>query len=365
MCFIDTLQEIDCSISVTGYVRQGDPLEVIFPGIIPIDERPIETDKAGERKLVWLLISLIKNLPYSAAKYFNHQYLKWVQLQVSKIEPDVVIIDHAQLGWLKTALDPKQPLVLLAHNVERKIYEGNQQQARNCLARLVFRREAELMERLETSTALRADQVWTLTEADAKYFAALPGVKQVVTFPITPTLTLPEHPLSKQFDIGLIGSWSWQANADALTWFLESIYPLLPDTVSIHVAGADAAPYLKDYPQIHYRGFVPDAQAFMAQARVVAIPTVHGSGIQIKTLDAIASGSKIVATPVALRGIDPAPPSVRLAETATSFAATLLESINDSEPVDLEQIRYWYYTRQHQFREILQQSLNSLTGADR
>jgi hypothetical protein len=49
----------------------------------------------------------------------------------------------------------------------------------------------------------------------------------------------------------------------------------------------------------------------MAQAKVVAIPTLSGGGIQIKTLDAIASGSAIVATPVALRGISDPPATVQ------------------------------------------------------
>jgi hypothetical protein len=165
---------------------------------------------------------------------------------------------------------------------------------------------------------------------DAKYFSSLENVGKVRVFGIPPGLDKlqPIASVSKQCDIGILGSWSWRANEEGLQWFLQSVYPHLPSSLLIHIAGKGGDWLVEKYPNIHYRGYVPDAQEFMAQARVMAIPILSGSGIQIKTLDAIASGSSIVATPIALRGISDPPSTVKIAENSEDFANLLVSAVN-------------------------------------
>jgi hypothetical protein len=88
----------------------------------------------------------------------------------------------------------------------------------------------------------------------------------------------------------------------------------------------------------------------MAQAKVVAIPTLSGGGIQIKTLDAIASGSTIVATPVAMRGISEYPKTVQVAEHSEEFANLLLGAIaSPSQQQAFDESLEWYRTRCDRF----------------
>ena len=104
----------------------------------------------------------------------------------------------------------------------------------------------------------------------------------------------------------------------------------MPTNLSIHVAGKGADWLDGKYPNIIYCGVVPDAQEFMAFSRVVAIPTLSGGGIQIKTLDAITSGSFIVATTVGLRGISHPPSTVKIADNPEEFAASLVSAVASS-----------------------------------
>jgi hypothetical protein len=164
----------------------------------------------------------------------------------------------------------------------------------------------------------------------------------------------PEAPLPKSCDVALIGNWSWRANRDALEWFLQKVYPRLPQQISIQVAGKDAQWVTSYGPNLVHCGFVPSAQAFLAQARVIAIPTQSGGGIQIKTLDAIASGSRIVATPIALRGIDDVPTTVTVADGAEAFAQSIAAAVHaEQDEVQSTEASRWSVQRRRNFEATM------------
>ena len=179
------------------------------------------------------------------------------------------------------------------------------------------------MRRLETRLARLVDEVWAPVHDGALWFAELPGGApvRVFTFPVG-TGGAP-RPMQTS-DVALLGSWTWQPNAEALRWFVEQVCPLLPAGMRIEVAGRGAGGLDGRHPGIVYRGVVPDAREFMAAARVVAVPSQGGGGMEVKMLDAIASGSPVVTTPSGLRGIDDAPSTVTVAARPEDFAAAIL-----------------------------------------
>lgn len=349
-CFIEGLKQNGYQVSVVGYMRKDDVFDV-NPKEILVDQRYIETKKAKYYTLFWFIISFLKKLPYSSAKYYSKSYIRRVKELISSDKYDVVIIDHPQIGWLKRFLNNPEEIIMIAHNIEQEIYLNSFRNASNFISKLIYRREANLIKEMEDKLATTVKQVWVLTQHDAKYFSQLEGVGAVKVFDLPPGLEkFPEKPIKKDFDIAIIGSWAWKANEEGLRWFLQSVYPHLPVHLSIHVAGRGAEWITEKYPNIHYRGFVLNAQEFLAQAKVVAIPILNGGGIQIKTLDAIASGSQIVATPVALRGISHPPKTVHFAEQSKDFANLLVSAI--SSPLiqqAFDEARTWYEDRQNKF----------------
>jgi glycosyltransferase involved in cell wall biosynthesis len=124
-------------------------------------------------------------------------------------------------------------------------------------------------------------------------------------------------------DVALIGTWNWGPNARGLEWFSAEVVPRLPSTMTVEVAGVGAEWLDGRHPNVAIRGAVHDAEAFLSRARVVAVPSLAGGGIQIKTLDAVACGMPVVATQIATRGIDDWPESVAIAAEASDFANQL------------------------------------------
>jgi glycosyltransferase involved in cell wall biosynthesis len=68
-------------------------------------------------------------------------------------------------------------------------------------------------------------------------------------------------------------------------------------------------------------GRVPDVTPYLDAATVVAAPLRQGGGMRVKVLEALAAGKAVVATPLAVEGLDLAPGREALvAHDAAAFA---------------------------------------------
>ncbi|ESA38880.1 glycosyl transferase [Leptolyngbya sp. Heron Island J] len=360
--FIDGLRQNGCQVSVVGYMRKDDYFDP-SPHELLVEKRYIETRKAPLYAVFWIVLSFLLRLPYSAAKYYSNTYIKLVKFLLKEQQYDVIFIDHSQLAWLSKLVNNRTKVIFIAHNIEREIYLSHLKKSNNFLGKWLYAREAKLVGRMESELSKEVTEVWTLTEHDANYFSQLEGNTNLVK-----ALALPPNSdrtvdkvIEKKFDIGLIGSWTWKFNEEGLRWFFKFVYPELSSQVSIHVAGKGAEWLREKYPNVRYEGFVPSAQAFMAEAKVIALPMRGGSGIQIKTLDALASGSAIIATPPSMRGISLISPIVKIAEQPQDFARLLSVEVSDwntqKNKIAQEITSDWLKTRRKRFQNDIASSI--------
>lgn len=322
---IDAIRNSGHEVLVLGY-RRPDCRHEPASWEIEVGRRPIETDGAGGQAYRWLASAFMKGRPYSSQKFWSPEYSVAVQTQLDSGDFGAVVIDHAQMGFLANLDLRGLPFVLVAHNVEWKLYQEQARTSRSFLRRMIYTRETHRMKVLEKRIAVKARGVWTLTKSDADWFRTIPGVTAVRVF------GLPGIPLTdsdekagqeaNQFDIGLIGTWTWEANAAGLRWFAADVLGKISPDLRVAVAGKGAD--FIDPARCAVLGFVPSALSFMRSCKVLAVPSIAGSGVQIKTLDAIASGKPIVATSVALRGIDSPPGAVVRADEPERFAQELM-----------------------------------------
>ena len=54
------------------------------------------------------------------------------------------------------------------------------------------------------------------------------------------------------FDLGLVGTWTWQPNRIGLIWFLEEVVPRLSDDVTIAIAGNVGEPIACSHPGVRF-----------------------------------------------------------------------------------------------------------------
>ncbi|MGA7933973.1 MAG: glycosyltransferase family 4 protein [Kovacikia sp.] len=360
--FINAMKTLGHSVTVVGYRRWGDP-HPYGEDTIEVGERHIETKAAGYYPLLWAAFALFQQLPYTSAKYYSKRYIQTVKSLLSKHKYDVVILEHSSLlYWLKSTIAGHGKVVVLAHNLEHEIYLEQLKDASSTLVQWVYQREARLVKQIEDELAVTSQEIWTLTQYDADYFTKLGKIDFVRVFELPASAAEPVDPTHpKTFDIGMIGNWLWKPNADGLRYFFDQVYPHLPPQLSIQVAGRGAEWLNGKYSNVEYLGFVEDAPQFLAEAKVIAIPSIRGGGIQIKTLEAIGLGLPFVATPFALRGIAALPTTVQLAESPEQFAEYLQKAI--AQPVtrsELESVKAWVQNRHTQFQRSVGTALKTL-----
>jgi polysaccharide biosynthesis protein PslH len=359
--FITALVENGYDVTVLGYLRIGETLSQSNYTAVPVGTCHVETKEAKLSVLLWLFKSFTLNLPYTTARYYSKNYIHAVKKYLSQSNFDVIVLEHNyQIGWIEPYISDKSKLFMIVHNVENQIYQDRANESRNFAVKWLYQRESNLIKDIEDHLTQVAKETWALTDNDARFFASVKGASSVRTLGLPPSLgNLPEIPLDKAYDIGLIGSWIWKPNGDGLRWFFQEVYPLLPKDFMIEVAGRGAEWLEGRFPNVICRGFVPDAKVFMAQSRVIAIPSIAGGGIQIKTLNSIGLGLPIVATHFALRGIDNPPSFVVAAKDPQAFAQALVDLTRASTQKNPGEALAWAEERKESFIQGVKEAINS------
>jgi polysaccharide biosynthesis protein PslH len=316
-----------------GPQRSGRDYVSVGPGV-----RAFDTLGRGRRAAL-VLKALVSNQASTVQRLAEAGAARkaGVELAAAAAEGiDCLVVDHLQvLGWLDHCERPLPRPLLVMHNVESEVQFGQAGTASGSglgLARRGFRlREARLLRELEKAAMGRAAAVACLSEADAvalqslgrtvgasPHIAVLPGYPlSVFSMPIAGACGGRPSALRR---IGMIGTWTWAPNRTALTWMLEQVLPRLPLDCTLLLAGTGLDGAVLP-PRVQLLGAVDHPQRLYEAVDVVAVPSITGSGVQEKAIEAIASGRPVVATRHALRGLsDALPGHVHVADSAEEFA---------------------------------------------
>jgi len=106
------------------------------------------------------------------------------------------------------------------------------------------------------------------------------------------------------------GAMDYWANIDAVRWFAKEVFPeILKHHVEarFYIVGARPAEAVKSLARqegIVVTGGVPDIRPYLAHARVSVAPLRIARGIQNKVLEAMAMGKPVLATSMAMDGLE-------------------------------------------------------------
>ena len=200
------------------------------------------------------------------------------------------------------------------------------------------RRDLARLRRFELNAASRAGVAWVCQEADRERFdEPRPKVApNAVDVPEVCPAYRPE-PNTLLFVGNLMGG-RRNANLDGLLWFIEEVWPLVSagrEGVVLRVGGrmnSETERLLDDAEGVERLGFVDDMAAEVRRAAVNLAPIRFGTGTRIKVLDALAQGGAVVATTLAVEGIDVRDGvHLRLADDPEAFAAACVSLLDDAD----------------------------------
>ena len=192
----------------------------------------------------------------------------------------------------------------------------------------------------ETEAIRQFDAILSVSAVETPRFArAARAGATVATVPIAPDtaelLTAPPAVGTAQ-TVLFGGTLDWFPNIDAVRFLAHQVWPHVRRRVPgarLIVAGKDPADEIRRLESVAGVTVIanpPSMFPLLRDAAVVAVPIRTGSGIKIKTVEAMAAGKAIVATDLGCEGWDVADGiHLRRAQDATAFAAALVDLLAD------------------------------------
>jgi glycosyltransferase involved in cell wall biosynthesis len=175
-----------------------------------------------------------------------------------------------------------------------------------------FRLDAWKFRRFEATLLRQASLVTAVSERDAAQLRRLvPGARIEVLPSGADIRGVPfvDHSENHGDVVIFLGTLGYLPNRDAVMWLVDRILPLVREKrpgVTIRLVGS-SPPSVFDALRVdgvELVGLVPEVQPELASADLFVAPLRAGAGTRLKVLEAFAAGIPVVATSMAVEGIE-------------------------------------------------------------
>jgi len=228
----------------------------------------------------------------------------------------------------------RAPLLLRQHNVEFRIWEKLAAHTPQFLKRQYLKLLARRLKAYELARLPLVNTVAAITEEDAVDLKALCPAARVITARAgidIPVSVYPGNPLA----VYHLGSMEWMPNRAGISWFLKEVWPMIikcEPKATLHLAGKGLeTDFGHPLPSgVENSGEVEDAAQWYAPFGISIVPLMAGSGVRMKTLEALAAGKNVVSTSTGAAGLPLTHgKEVLLADDPEAFAKAVLRLMHD------------------------------------
>jgi len=136
-------------------------------------------------------------------------------------------------------------------------------------------------------------------------------------------------------DVGFIGGFAHSPNVDAVSWFMEEIWPLVRErepALQFYIYGSNMPAAFAQYATqgVVAVGYIDTVDVAMDARRVMVAPLRYGAGAKGKVVSSLAHGVPCVATSIAVEGMGLAVgEDILVADTPEEFADQIVSLCTD------------------------------------
>lgn len=222
---------------------------------------------------------------------------------VEKINPDLLVFEYILMAELADCLDSRRTKVVDTHD---SFSNRNQRIRASGGAGMWW----SLRPRQERHLLSRFDHALAIQQNEFDFFSGLlAGTTTKVELVDILSAPRQHHAAQTSSDLvlGYIGS-NNRHNIEGLFQFLEHQWPkVLQATPGARFIVAGNIPAEKEFPGVSFIGSVDDLwRNFYAKCSVIINPCISGTGLKIKTVEAMSYGLPVVTTPEGCNGIESA-----------------------------------------------------------
>lgn len=252
----------------------------------------------------------IKNKSYHISRFYNKNIADKLAKLLQKNKYDIIHFDGLQITIYLDVVRQysKAACVMRAANVEHKIWEGLAKNETNILKKWYLKKAAHQLKAYELATIKKLDGLITVSIEDKEFFIQNGFDKSIniayTGFDITqlPPVTTIENCIYH------IGAMDWMPNIEGLRWFMKEVWPLVHSQKPyfiLHLAGKNMGEEFYQYQNLNVKnhGQVFNAMEFVADKSTLIVPLFSGSGMRVKTVEAMAMGKCIIGTEMAAQGL--------------------------------------------------------------
>lgn len=288
-------------------------------------------------KLAGFALGACSSSPFSVVAHRSRDYAARVGWHLEHRPVDLVHVDTLGLGPFVGA-SRSYAAVLTHHNVESVLMQRRADVETRLLVRQFLSREAHKLREAEAQMAHGFDVNIVVSAVDEAVLHDRLGdiTTEVVPNGVDIDYFTPGGP-GTGADLIYTGGMNMFANRDAVTWFLDEIWPIVssrrPDARFFAVGQdppADVVARASADPRIVVTNYVSDIRPFVRQSSVYVVPLRVGGGTRLKVLEAMAMGKAIAATSMAVEGLEVRDGrEVRLADGPRAMAEAIAALLAD------------------------------------
>jgi polysaccharide biosynthesis protein PslH len=259
-----------------------------------------------------------------AAPYDWADAIARARAEAGEFDATIVLLSRLD-PWVRALLPDGLHVLDAIDSLRRSMLERSRETAPPL--RWFWRAESRRVARAEAGASRVYDRVVVVSADESAELGAEVISNGVPIAPLDDTL--------RTFDFGFWGRLAYFANADAVMWLLDEIWPVIRAArphATLFIGGAEAPARIRaahGRDGITVESPVSDVAVRARSIRVALFPVRYGSGQSTKALEAAEAGCAIAATPQALRGLAPLAEHAFLADDAASLARAALDAIAD------------------------------------
>jgi glycosyltransferase involved in cell wall biosynthesis len=315
------------------YARFGaDEPDAAFRAIPGIELHEVVPSR-GARRLLAYGAARASGAPDAFARGVSPELARTARQLAAEPQRGRVIADGPTAATALARLARTRPVIYNAHNLESSFRHDLDASGLG---------SPRALRAFERGLLASAAESWMASESDVVAARELcpPARLRYVPNVVDVAAITPVPGASAQRRAVFVANFAYEPNRNGLRFLLDDVLPLvwaeLPDARLALVGGGLDRPASEDV-RIETLGFVPDlARDAYAQASCALAPLLQGGGTPLKLIEALAYGLPVIATPLAVAGLE-----VRdgehclVADDAAEFAAALVAVLREGGSPEL------------------------------
>lgn len=237
------------------------------------------------------------------------------QKVLAELESGNYDLIHAETFYMMPNIpDTNIPIILVEQTIEYLGYESYAKKSKLWPLKPLLYYDIKKINKWEKYYWKKADKLITMSADDKQFIQQEIGEKldiDVVAngvdidFFNRTKKQLPTDPT-----VLFVGTFKWLPNVDAVTFLVEEIWPQIIAKIpnaKLHIVGFSPNKKILKFgqqPSIRVSGEIKDIRQVYAKAHVLLAPVRSGKGTRFKVLEAMATNTPIIATPLTVEGLD-------------------------------------------------------------